>query len=58
MSQFSIDPFHNDWDRKIERQSNRIFGLAVVAWVVGSIVSLAITVGIVIVAIHFLSKVW
>lgn len=30
----------------------------VIAWVLGGLVSLAVTVGVVIVAIHFISKFW
>lgn len=30
----------------------------IIAWVIGGLVSLAITVGIIIVAIHFIAKFW
>lgn len=38
---------------------NKGFGIGfAIAWVIGGLVSLALTVGVVIVAIHFISKWW
>lgn len=43
---------------KTEKSVRRFMGFAIVAWIIGAIISLALLIGIVYVAIHFLQKVW
>ena len=54
MSNFDFDSNFN----KIQKQSNTLFRVALVGWVVGVVIALAVLVGVGYVAIHFLAKVW
>jgi hypothetical protein len=44
--------------RSIQKQQNSLFRVALIGWIIGALVTLAIIVGVAVVAFHFLAKVW